>query len=113
MVKRFASLDHVFAALSDPTRREMLDRLARGRATVSDLAAGRRMTLAAVLKHLGVLENAGLVRTGKAGRVRHCELTPRPLAAVAGWIRNYEPLWNRRLENLSRYLDNKQRGDRT
>jgi DNA-binding transcriptional ArsR family regulator len=110
MVKCLDGLNGVFAALSDPTRREILDRLSRETVSVSDLATGRRMTLAAVLKHLSVLERAGLVRTEKSGRVRSCGLTARPLREATAWLNRYRPLWEARLDRLSDYL-NKSKGE--
>ena len=89
MVQR-SELDRTFGAVSDATRREILERLGRGDASVSDLAAAFQMTLTGVRKHIHVLEDAGLVVTEKIGRVRTCRLGPRRLAGEAGWIEQYQ-----------------------
>jgi DNA-binding transcriptional ArsR family regulator len=82
------SLDRVFHALSDPTRRHMLERLARAPAAVSELAAPFGMSLAAVLQHVQVLEECGVVRTEKVGRTRMCKLEPKSLSAAERWCRD-------------------------
>ncbi len=97
-------LDRVFHALSDPSRRQMLDRLARGPASVSDLAAPLEMTLAAVVQHVQVLEASGVVRTEKVGRVRVCRLETRALSAAERWFRDRRALWERRLDALEEVL---------
>ena len=76
MVNKTKSLDRCFSALADPTRREIVQQLARGQVSVTNLATSRGVTVAAVLKHLSVLESAGLIRTEKVGRLRQCALTP-------------------------------------
>jgi DNA-binding transcriptional ArsR family regulator len=96
------SLDRVFHALSDPTRRAMLERLARSPASVSDLAAPLDMTLAAVVQHVQVLEASGVVRTEKVGRVRMCCVEPKALTAAERWICDRRAFWE---ENLSRLED--------
>lgn len=99
---QFASpqLDAAFAALSHPTRRGILERLGREDASVTDLAEGFDMTLTGIKKHLGVLEQAGLVTTRKVGRVRTCALGPRRLEDAAGWIERYRQLWEARFDEL-------------
>jgi DNA-binding transcriptional ArsR family regulator len=104
MVKQSESLDRCFAALADPTRRQIVEQLARGGVSVTNLAARRRMTVAAVLKHLTVLESAGLIRTRKQGRVRECALTPQPMRKLANWLDLYRSLWETRLDALEQLL---------
>lgn len=99
-------LDAVYSALGDPTRRAMLEQLMLGPAKVSDLATPQAMSLPGVLKHIGVLERAGLVRKLKKGRAVHCQLDPRPLQDAAGWIANYEKFWKQKLDSLADYLKN-------
>jgi DNA-binding transcriptional ArsR family regulator len=99
-----ASLDHVFQALSDPTRRSMVDRLSRGPATVSELAKPLAMSLPAVVQHLGVLESSGLIRTKKVGRVRTCQIDTRSLQLAEQWITDRRALWERRFDRLGEFL---------
>jgi DNA-binding transcriptional ArsR family regulator len=96
-------LDRTFAALADPTRLEMVQRLSRGGASVSDLGEPFAMSLRAVLKHVQILEEAGLVRTHKSGRVRRCELEPERIDAAAKWIEQLRRRWERRLDRLEQY----------
>jgi DNA-binding transcriptional ArsR family regulator len=98
------ALDRVFHALADPSRRAMVDRLTRGPATVSDQAAPFAMTLAAVVQHLKVLEDSGVVRTEKVGRVRTCRIEPAALTAAEQWISKRKALWERRLDRLAEVL---------
>jgi DNA-binding transcriptional ArsR family regulator len=100
MVKRTDGLDVVFRALGDRTRRGMLERLARGEQTVSDLAAPYRMSLAAASKHIQALEKAGLVKRTVRGRIHYCRIDPRPLERADDWLRNYERLWDTRIDRL-------------
>jgi DNA-binding transcriptional ArsR family regulator len=98
------SLDLMFAALADPSRRRMVDRLSRGPASVKELAQPLTMSLPAVLQHLQVLENSGLVRSEKAGRVRTCRLETAALSAAEQWISERRRGWERRLDRLDAYL---------
>ncbi len=98
------SLDRVFHALSDPSRRAMVDRLARGPASVSELAAPFDMTLAAVAQHLRVLEDSGVVRTEKVGRVRTCHIVPATLTTAEQWISKRKAQWERHLDRLGEVL---------
>jgi DNA-binding transcriptional ArsR family regulator len=98
------SLDRVFYALSDPTRRGMLERLARGPTSVSKLAAPFDMTLAAVVQHVQVLEESGMVRTEKIGRVRTCRLEPKALTAAEKWFHDRRALWEHRFDLLEQIL---------
>jgi DNA-binding transcriptional ArsR family regulator len=100
-----ARLDAVFGALSDPTRRALLSTLSHGPSTVGDLAAPFPISLAAVSKHLKVLESAGLVKRTIEGRVHHCRLDARPLHDGFDWIRRYERWWNERLDVLEGLLE--------
>jgi DNA-binding transcriptional ArsR family regulator len=99
-------LDRTFAALSDPTRRAILARLAQGEASVSELAAPFDVSLPAVSKHLRVLERAGLMRRQKEGRVHHCRLVAEPLQDAAVWLAFYERFWEGKLDALAGYLSN-------
>src|SRR5215831_2520309 len=93
-------LDAVLSAVSDPTRRAILDRLARGPARVTDIAEPLPMSLNAVSKHVKVLEAAGLVRRARQGREHVLALDARPLRDVARWAHRYEPYWTERLDRL-------------
>ena len=97
-------LDLVFRALGDHTRRAMLQRLAKGEQTVSELAAPHDMSLAAASKHIQTLERAGLVKRTVRGRIHYCRIDPRPLARAEGWLRGYERLWDTRIERLAELL---------
>jgi DNA-binding transcriptional ArsR family regulator len=93
-----------FAALSDPTRRAILARLAQGEATVGELAAPFRLSQPAVSKHLGVLERAGLIEQGRDAQRRPRRLRPDAIKAVAEWAEPFRVLWERRFDNLERHL---------
>ena len=98
-------LDASFAALSDATRRGVLERLGRGNASITDLADAFHMTLTGVRKHVSVLERAGLVATEKVGRVRTCRLGSRRLEEEAAWIQRYRQLWNGRFDELDKVVE--------
>lgn len=98
-------LDRTFAALSDPTRRSMVERLVQGPATVSELAQPLPMSLPAVMLHLKVLEESGLVSSAKAGRVRTCRIDPRMLSQAEQWVAERRGMWERSLDRLGAYLD--------
>ena len=102
------SLNEIFGALADPTRRAILARLALGEISVGELAEPFEMSLPAVSKHLNVLEAAGLVQREKQGRLRRCQLDGRPLEAAAGWIEEYRRFWEAQLDSLARYLEQTQ-----
>jgi DNA-binding transcriptional ArsR family regulator len=104
MVEHADTLDLVFRALGDPTRRGMLRRLAKGEQTVGDLAAPYRMSLAAVSKHIQTLERAGLVKRTVRGRIHYCRIDPRPLEQADHWLRGYEELWDTRIDRLKELL---------
>lgn len=97
-------IDGVFRALSDPTRRHVLERLSSRPASVSELAAPYDMALPSFVEHLRMLERSGLVRSRKVGRVRTYELEPEPLKLVEDWLGRQRKLWERRLDQLDSYL---------
>lgn len=99
-----AALDGTFRALSDPTRRAVVEALGRGPASVSDLARPFAMALPSFLQHLKVLEDSGLVATRKVGRVRTCTLVDEPLAAANHWLEVQRTLWTQRLDRLDSLL---------
>ena len=109
MVDQQRGLDQTFAALSDPTRREILARLRRGSANVGELAEPFDISLAAVSKHLGVLERAGLIRREAHGRERRCHLRARPLRSASAWTETYRSFWEERLDALESHLRERRR----
>ena len=104
MVNYNRRLDATFAALADPTRRAILMALMRGQRSVSELARPHRMSLPAVMKHLAVLQRAGLVTQKKIGRSRRCRLAARPLKNAEAWISQYRAFWEKQFDSLDRYL---------
>jgi DNA-binding transcriptional ArsR family regulator len=100
-----ARLDASFAALSDATRRGVLEQLGHADASITELADKFHMTLTGMKKHVGVLEQAGLVTTEKVGRVRKCRLGPRRLAEETGWIEAYRQLWASRFDELDKVVE--------
>lgn len=102
------NLNAVIVAISDPTRRAIVGRLARGPARISDVAAPFSMSLTGVCKHVRVLERAGLVRRTRHGRENTLELSAEPLREVARWISQYERFWNARLDRLEEFFATKQ-----
>jgi len=107
-----AHLDASFAALSDATRRGVLEQLGRADASITDLAEKFRMTLTGMKKHVGVLEQAGLVSTEKVGRVRTCKLGRRRLEQEAMWIERYRQLWGARFDELDKVVEELKRKER-
>src|SRR3954471_24285956 len=101
---RDESIDRVFHALADPSRRVIVERLSAGPATVSELAQPLPMSLPAVVQHLQVLQVSGLVSSEKVGRVRTCRIDPTALRPVEGWIGERRSSWDRRLDKLGEYL---------
>ena len=97
-------LNTIFSALSDPTRRAMLSRLANEDMSVADLSQPFAMTKPAITKHIKVLENAGLLSRTIEGRVHRCRIKPEPLKAVSKWVSFYEQFWNKKLDALDHYL---------
>jgi DNA-binding transcriptional ArsR family regulator len=107
-----ARLDASFAALSDATRRGVLEQLGRADASITDLAERFHMTLTGMKKHVGVLEHAGLVTTEKVGRVRTCKLGLRGLEEEAAWIERYRQLWEARFEELDKVVEELKRKEK-
>ncbi|TDK42230.1 ArsR/SmtB family transcription factor [Antarcticimicrobium luteum] len=105
MDNNIAALDSVFHALADPTRRAVVQQLARGPASVSELARPFDMALPSFLKHIGVLEASGLIGSEKSGRVRTCRLKRRRLAAAERWFEEQRALWAGRYDNLDNLLE--------
>ncbi|HEY8571535.1 metalloregulator ArsR/SmtB family transcription factor [Phenylobacterium sp.] len=104
MLNNQPNLDAMFQALADPTRRAMLERLSRSPASVSELAGPLPMSLPAVVQHLAVLEQAGIVKTQKVGRVRTCRIEPAALSQAEQWINQRRTEWERKLDRLGDYL---------
>ena len=109
---QLSPLDASFAALSDATRRGVIEQLARGDASISDLADQFHMTLTGMKKHVGVLEQAGLVTTQKVGRVRTCRLGLRRLEEEAAWIESYRRLWEIRFDELDQVVEKLKRKEK-
>jgi DNA-binding transcriptional ArsR family regulator len=101
---RKVDIDRVFHALADPTRRTIVETLSRGPVSVSRLAEPLAMTLTAVVQHLQVLEDSGLVKTEKTGRVRTCTIDPAGFSALEKWMRERRTVWERRLDRLGELL---------
>ena len=108
-----AHLDASFAALADVTRRGVLEQLGRAEASITDLAEKFDMTLTGMKKHVGILEQAGLVTTEKIGRVRTCKLGLRGLEEEAAWIERYRQLWDARFDELDRVVEELKRKEKT
>ena len=109
---QLAQLDASFAALSDATRRGILERLGRTDASITDLAEKFHMTLTGMKKHVGVLEGAGLVTTEKVGRVRTCKLGPRRLQEETAWIERHRQLWDARFDELDKVVEELKRKEK-
>jgi DNA-binding transcriptional ArsR family regulator len=105
-------VDRTFAALADPTRREVLERLGHGAATITELASPFGMTLTGMKKHVRVLEDAELVTTEKVGRARHCSLGPRRLDDVQAWTESYRRMLDERLDRFGELIE-RTKGDPT
>jgi DNA-binding transcriptional ArsR family regulator len=113
MVHYQARLDATFAALSDVTRRGVLEQLGSSDASITDLAQRFRMTLTGMKKHVGILEEAGLVTTEKVGRVRTCKLGLRRLEEEAAWIEQHRRLWSARFDALDELVEHLKRKEKT
>ena len=98
------SLDGLFQALADPTRRAVIARLGRGPASVGDLAQPFAMALPSFMKHIHLLEDTGLIRTSKTGRVRTCEIDKTRLAAIDGWLAEQRAIWESRTDRLEQFV---------
>lgn len=105
-------VNRAFAALSDPTRRALLERLGRGSASISDLAEPFGMTITGMKKHVGILEEAGLVVTEKVGRTRLCSLNPDGPAVAELWIEQYRSMLESRLDRLGELVEKRAKGER-
>ena len=112
MLNQPTALDRVFRAIADPTRRAIVDRLAQGTASVTELAEPFAMSLPAVHQHLRLLEDSGLVVTAKTGRVRTCRLEAKALQAAEGWFARRRAMWERRLDTLGEHLAREKTGGR-
>ncbi len=112
MVQYSLNLDDAFAALSDPTRRAILERLRHSTATISELAQPAGMSLTGIKKHVQVLEEAGLVRTEKRGRTRHCRLGPQRLDEAGAWIEELRRGWEERLDQVEEIIERKKGASR-
>src|SRR5256885_14063381 len=104
MLNSRANIDRVFHALGDPTRRAMVEKLSEGPVSVSKLAKPFAITLAAVVQHLQILEESGLVRTEKNGRVRTCRIEAKGFTVAERWINEHRSLWEKRLDRLGNFL---------
>jgi DNA-binding transcriptional ArsR family regulator len=104
VLRKKPDIDAIFHALGDATRRAIMERLGRGPISVSQLAEPLNMSLAAVVQHLQILEESGLVATEKVGRVRTCRIEPSGLAAAGQWISDRRSMWERRLDRLGDLL---------
>ena len=105
MLERSSQLDRIFHALSDPTRRAVIDRLTRGPASVSELAAPFESTLAAIVQHVQVLEASGLVATQKVGRTRTCRISTEAVARAERWLSERRELWEGRFDRLGAIVE--------
>lgn len=105
-------LDRTFRALSDPTRRRILEQLAKGNECVTDLARPHDMSLAAVSKHLIVLEKAGLIKRQREGRVHSLALRPEPMQEAQAWINRYRKFWEANLDQFENYLNQLQKQEK-
>lgn len=112
MVQYQSTLDRTFTALSDPTRRAILERLGHGIASISELAAPTGMSLTGVKKHVQILEQAELVATEKRGRTRYCGLGPKQLDDVSHWIESYRRSWDERFNRLDEILERRRGASR-
>lgn len=108
---RSRQLDEVFFSLSDPTRRQMLARLANGDKSVGELSEPFKVSAPAVSKHLRVLERAGLITQERTGRIRRCHLVAHPLQEAAAWVEKYRRFWETQLDELAEYLEHPQQKD--
>jgi DNA-binding transcriptional ArsR family regulator len=113
MLNNSETLDRMFHALADPSRRRVVEQLSRGSATVSELAKPLKMSLPSVLQHLQILEDCGLIRSEKVGRVRTCRIEPKALIRAEHWISRQRAVWEQRLDRLDAFLaaqEDKQKG---
>ena len=111
MTRKKPDIDRIFHALGDPTRRVIMERLSAGSISVSRLAEPLNITLAAVVQHLQILEDSGLIKTEKVGRVRTCSIEPAGLSAAEEWIMDRRSMWERRLDRLGDLLGEPDQSD--
>jgi DNA-binding transcriptional ArsR family regulator len=111
MLKRDEALDRMYAALADSSRRAMIAQLARGPASVSDLAKPLKMSLSAVVQHLNLLEESGFVTSRKVGRVRTCRIDHKKLDAAQGWLAKQRSMWESRFDRMDQFLLNNEDDD--
>ncbi len=109
MPNQIETLDNVFHALADPTRRAVLHQLSGGEASISELAEPHDMALPSFLQHIQVLEDSGLIRSKKIGRVRTCRMEPKQLSKAEQWISRQQAIWEARLDRMEAYLDELER----
>ena len=102
---RSQEISRVFQALADPTRRAVVERLARGPASTTELARPFDMALPSFAQHLAMLEQCGMVRSHKEGRVRRFQLAPKPLVTAEGWLADQHAIWNQRLDQMQDYVE--------
>jgi DNA-binding transcriptional ArsR family regulator len=105
MLNSQSSLDRAFRALADPTRRAIVDRLSRSQASVSEIAKPLKMSLVAVVQHIQLLEECGVIRTQKSGRIRTCRIEPQALGMVERWLSERRAMWERHLDRLGAVLE--------
>ena len=109
MLNHLVPLDRIFHALSDPSRRAIVEELTKKEASVSELAQPLKMSMAAVVQHIQILEHSGLIRTHKSGRVRTCRIEPRSLEAIENWLSQRRRFWERNLDRLGEFLGRTQK----
>lgn len=109
MLNHSASLDRIFYALSDQSRRSIVEQLSKKEASVSELAQPFKMSMAAVVQHIQILEESGLIRTHKTGRVRICQIEPRSLEVIESWLSQRRRFWEKNLDRLGEFLERTQK----
>ncbi len=109
MLNNSKSLDRIFYALSDPSRRSIIERLGKRDASVSELAQPLKMSMAAVVQHIQILEESGLIMTQKQGRVRTCRIEPRSLEIIENWLTQRRRFWEKNLDGLGDFLERTQK----
>lgn len=109
MLNHSTALDRIFHALSDHSRRSIVEELSKKEASVSELAQPLKMSMAAVVQHIQILEESGLIRTQKSGRVRTCRIEPRSLEVIEGWLSQRRRFWERNLDRLGEFLERSQK----
>ncbi|EPG73201.1 DNA-binding helix-turn-helix protein [Leptospira fainei serovar Hurstbridge str. BUT 6] len=110
MLNNSPSLDRIFYALSDPSRRTIVERLSKKEASVSELATPLEMSMAAVIQHIQILEESGLIKTQKIGRVRTCRVEPTALERIETWLLQRKKFWERNLDRLGEFLEKSEKG---